>query len=209
MGCPVGREHRAAPRFCGCGTGSRAGRACCCSSLVVASIPLLTDDGYVNVVVFDTLIFCLLALGLNVVVGWGGLLDLGYIAFFGVGAYTYAILSSEKFDLHLSSLVVMAIVVVARRAARVARRAAVVATLGRLPRHRHAVRLPDLHQHRDERPRPVRRRPDGRRQRDREPRSVRPLRQRDPRRASRGSSTRTTSTSPSGSSSPCSWRSIS
>ena len=80
--------------------------------LAVASIPLVTDDGYVNAVVFDTLIFCLLAIGLNVVVGWGGLLDLGYIAFFGVGAYTYAILSSEKFDLHLSSLVVMAICVV-------------------------------------------------------------------------------------------------
>jgi branched-chain amino acid transport system permease protein len=80
--------------------------------VAVASIPLITDDGYVNVVVFDTLIFCLLALGLNVVVGWGGLLDLGYIAFFGIGAYTYAILSSEKFDIHLSSLAVMAIVVV-------------------------------------------------------------------------------------------------
>ncbi len=80
--------------------------------VAVALIPLITDDGYINAVVFDTLIFCLLALGLNVVVGWGGLLDLGYIAFFGVGAYTYAILSSEKFDLHLSSLVVMAICVV-------------------------------------------------------------------------------------------------
>jgi ABC-type branched-subunit amino acid transport system permease subunit len=78
----------------------------------VALIPLITDDGYVNAVVFDTLIFCLLAIGLNVVVGWGGLLDLGYIAFFGVGAYTYAILSSEKFDLHLSSPVVMVICVV-------------------------------------------------------------------------------------------------
>ncbi|HET9437093.1 MAG TPA: branched-chain amino acid ABC transporter permease [Gaiellaceae bacterium] len=81
-------------------------------AVVVASIPLLTDDGYVNAVVFDTLIFCLLAIGLNVAVGWGGLLDLGYIAFFGFGAYTYAILSSEKFDLHVSSLVVMAICVV-------------------------------------------------------------------------------------------------
>ncbi len=78
----------------------------------VASIPLITDDGYINVVVFDTLIFCLLAIGLNVVVGWGGLLDLGYIAFFGVGAYTYAILSSDKFDIHLSSLLVMVICVV-------------------------------------------------------------------------------------------------
>ena len=80
--------------------------------LFVAAIPLVTDDGYVNVVVFDTLIFCLLAIGLNVVVGWGGLLDLGYIAFFGVGAYTYAILSSEKFDIHLTSPAVMVICVV-------------------------------------------------------------------------------------------------
>ncbi len=80
--------------------------------VAVASIPLITDDGYINVVVFDTLIFCLLAIGLNVVVGWGGLLDLGYIAFFGIGAYTYAILSSDKFDIHLSSLLVMVICVV-------------------------------------------------------------------------------------------------
>ena len=80
--------------------------------LFVAAIPLVTDDGYVNVIVFDTLIFCLLAIGLNVVVGWGGLLDLGYIAFFGIGAYTYAILSSDKFDIHLTSPVVMVICVV-------------------------------------------------------------------------------------------------
>jgi branched-chain amino acid transport system permease protein len=80
--------------------------------VAVAAIPLITDDGYVNVVVFDTLIFCLLAIGLNVAVGWGGLLDLGYIAFFGIGAYTYAILSSDKFDIHLSSLAVMVICLV-------------------------------------------------------------------------------------------------
>jgi branched-chain amino acid transport system permease protein len=80
--------------------------------VVVAAIPLITDDGYVNVVVFDTLIFCLLAIGLNVVVGWGGLLDLGYIAFFGFGAYTYAILSSDHFDIHLTSLAVLVVVVV-------------------------------------------------------------------------------------------------
>lgn len=80
--------------------------------VVVAMIPLLTDDGYVNLVVFDTVIFCLLAIGLNVVVGWGGLLDLGYIAFFGFGAYTYAILSSDQFDIHLTSPLVLVITVV-------------------------------------------------------------------------------------------------
>ncbi len=35
-------------------------------------------------------VFVLLALGLNVVVGFAGLLDLGYAAFFAIGAYTYA-----------------------------------------------------------------------------------------------------------------------
>ncbi|RZL44577.1 MAG: ABC transporter ATP-binding protein, partial [Variovorax sp.] len=40
------------------------------------------------------LLYCLLALGLNIVVGYAGLLDLGYIAFFAIGAYMYALLSS-------------------------------------------------------------------------------------------------------------------
>ena len=61
---------------------------------------------------FDTLIYMLLAIGLNVVVGWGGLLDLGYIAFYGVGAYAYAMLSSEQFDVHLPSIVSIPLIVV-------------------------------------------------------------------------------------------------
>ncbi len=47
-----------------------------------------------------TLLFVMLALGLNIVVGFAGLLDLGYIAFFAVGAYTYALLASPQFALH-------------------------------------------------------------------------------------------------------------
>jgi branched-chain amino acid transport system permease protein len=46
------------------------------------------------------LLFVMLALGLNIVVGYAGLLDLGYIAFFAVGAYSYALLASPQFDLH-------------------------------------------------------------------------------------------------------------
>ena len=57
--------------------------------------PLVVDSGYLMQVGIDTLIFVLLALGLNVVVGWVGLLDLGYVAFFGVGAYLYAAVASE------------------------------------------------------------------------------------------------------------------
>jgi ABC-type branched-subunit amino acid transport system permease subunit len=44
------------------------------------------------------LIYALLALGLNVVVGFAGLLDLGYVAFFGFGAYTYAFLSGTHHE---------------------------------------------------------------------------------------------------------------
>ncbi len=47
------------------------------------------------------LIYGMLALGLNIVVGFAGLLDLGYIAFYAVGAYTWALLASPQFGLHL------------------------------------------------------------------------------------------------------------
>jgi branched-chain amino acid transport system permease protein len=46
-------------------------------------------------------IYTLLALGLNVVVGFAGLLDLGYAAFFAIGAYTCASLASPKHSIHL------------------------------------------------------------------------------------------------------------
>jgi ABC-type branched-subunit amino acid transport system permease subunit len=54
----------------------------------------------------------LLALALNIVVGWGGLLDLGFVAFFGVGAYTYALLSSDQYDIHLPTIVVIPLVAI-------------------------------------------------------------------------------------------------
>ncbi|MCB0037951.1 MAG: branched-chain amino acid ABC transporter permease, partial [Anaerolineales bacterium] len=41
------------------------------------------------------LVFAMLAIGLNVVVGYAGLLDLGYVAFFGIAGYLYAYMSSE------------------------------------------------------------------------------------------------------------------
>ncbi len=47
------------------------------------------------------ILFAFLALGLNIVVGFAGLLDLGYIAFYAVGAYAYALLASPHFGLHL------------------------------------------------------------------------------------------------------------
>lgn len=55
------------------------------------------------------ILFALLALGLNIVVGFAGLLDLGYIAFYAVGAYTYALLASPHFGLSLPFWVILPI----------------------------------------------------------------------------------------------------
>ncbi len=62
--------------------------------------PLLTSSGYLMQVGLDTLLYVLLALGLNVALGWAGLLDLGYVAFYGFGAYAYTLLASGQLDLH-------------------------------------------------------------------------------------------------------------
>ena len=50
------------------------------------------------------LLYVLLALGLNIVVGYAGLLDLGYVAFFAVGAYLFGLLNSPQLTDHLSSI---------------------------------------------------------------------------------------------------------
>ena len=55
------------------------------------------------------ILYILLSLGLNIVVGFAGLLDLGYIAFYAVGAYTYALLASPHFDIHLPFWVILPI----------------------------------------------------------------------------------------------------
>src|SRR5919199_1521819 len=72
----------------------------------------VVDDRYLLQVGFDTLVYVLLALGLNVVVGWAGLLDLGYVVFLGVGAYGFAWLSSGHFDVHWPALGSVPVVVV-------------------------------------------------------------------------------------------------
>ena len=77
-----------------------------------SAFPLFEQSGYVRLVAFDTVLYMLLALGLNVVVGWGGLLDLGFVAFYGIGAYTYAFLDSPQFGLHLPTIVTVPVVVV-------------------------------------------------------------------------------------------------
>lgn len=80
---------------------------------LVASVPFITDSDFVIRVGVNTLLLGMLALGLNIVVGWAGLLDLGYIAFYGFGAYSYALLASDQIDVHLPSWLAILIVVLA------------------------------------------------------------------------------------------------
>ncbi|HEY3364038.1 MAG TPA: branched-chain amino acid ABC transporter permease [Symbiobacteriaceae bacterium] len=67
-------------------------------------MPLSVQSPYVMDVGLQILFYTTLALGLNVVVGYAGLLDLGYAAYFAVGAYTVGILT-QKF--HFSFWVAM------------------------------------------------------------------------------------------------------
>ena len=66
------------------------------SAVALLILPLLLQSfGNAWVRIADmALLYVLLALGLNIVVGYAGLLDLGYVAFFAVGAYMYGLLAS-------------------------------------------------------------------------------------------------------------------
>jgi len=68
--------------------------------LAGAALPAVGLGGFQLQVGIDTLVIVLLALGLNIVVGWAGQLDLGYVAFFGFGAYAFALLSSAQIGAH-------------------------------------------------------------------------------------------------------------
>jgi ABC-type branched-subunit amino acid transport system permease subunit len=78
-----------------------------------ASLPLWMGRGDLFSYGIFTLLYALLGLGLNVVVGYAGLLDLGYVAFFGFGAYFYAELSSEQYGIHWPATISVPVVVVA------------------------------------------------------------------------------------------------
>jgi branched-chain amino acid transport system permease protein len=81
-------------------------------AVLLAILPFLMGFGLGNswVRVLDfVLLYVLLAIGLNIVVGYAGLLDLGYIAFYALGAYLYAWLASPHFGLHLPFWLVLPI----------------------------------------------------------------------------------------------------
>jgi branched-chain amino acid transport system permease protein len=64
-------------------------------------LPVLVGNGGFTNFLADAGAFVLLALGLNIVVGFAGLLDLGYAAFFAIGSYAFAMLASPQFNIHL------------------------------------------------------------------------------------------------------------
>jgi len=78
-----------------------------------AVFPLFVDSTYLMQVGIDTVIFVLLALGLNVAVGWVGVLDLGFVAFFGIGAYLYAALASEYAGRHWDAVLAIPLIALA------------------------------------------------------------------------------------------------
>ncbi len=78
-----------------------------------ATLPFWMNRGDLFTYGIFTLLYILLGLGLNIVVGYAGLLDLGYVAFFGFGAYFYAELSSPQYGIHWPSAASIPVVVVA------------------------------------------------------------------------------------------------
>ncbi len=65
-----------------------------------SSVPFWASPSDLFIFGLLTLLYAALGLGLNVVVGLAGLLDLGYVALYGIGAYTYAELSSPQYGIH-------------------------------------------------------------------------------------------------------------
>ena len=77
----------------------------------LAALPFalqLAGTAWVRIANF-AILYALLALGLNIVVGFAGLLDLGYIAFYAVGAYAYALLASPHLNIHLPFWIILPI----------------------------------------------------------------------------------------------------
>src|SRR6476660_5290519 len=80
--------------------------------LPLLNIPLITTEGSdFGGVLFTVCTYVLVALGLNIVVGYAGLLDLGYVGFYAIGAYTVGVLSAEHAKLSWITVVPIAIVV--------------------------------------------------------------------------------------------------
>jgi len=81
-----------------------------CLFIFLLFVPPLVGN-YWTQVLGDIGIYIMLGIGLNVVVGFAGLLDLGYVAFFAIGAYSYALCASPQFDIHIPFWVMLPVCV--------------------------------------------------------------------------------------------------
>jgi branched-chain amino acid transport system permease protein len=77
--------------------------------LLVLAYPSIAPSNYWIRIACWVGLYALLASGLNVVVGLAGLLDLGYVAFYGIGSYTFALLASNQFNIHWSFWVIVVV----------------------------------------------------------------------------------------------------
>src|ERR1043165_7543084 len=84
---------------------------CALIALTLAALPFAlaqVGTSWVRITNY-AILYVLLALGLNIVVGFAGLLDLGYIPFYAVGAYPYALLASPPLGLPLPFWIILPI----------------------------------------------------------------------------------------------------
>jgi branched-chain amino acid transport system permease protein len=80
--------------------------------LVLLGVPVVDRNVSQVSAAADAGVFVLLALGLNIVVGYAGLLDLGYAAFFAIGAYVFGLTASAQFNLHFNFWVMLPVAAV-------------------------------------------------------------------------------------------------
>ena len=79
------------------------------AGIALMALPLIAQEfgqGWVRILAL-ALLYVLLALGLNIVVGYAGLLDLGFVAFYAVGAYMYALMASPHLSENFESFKAM------------------------------------------------------------------------------------------------------
>ncbi|HZK55244.1 MAG TPA: branched-chain amino acid ABC transporter permease [Desulfosporosinus sp.] len=109
MGNSVGFVNRLRERL-----GSRIAQGAALAILIifVFLLPLFANN-YVQEIAANVLFYVILALGLNIVVGYAGLVDLGYAAFFAVGAYTTGIFMKLGVDFWLTIPIALAFSVIA------------------------------------------------------------------------------------------------
>ena len=81
-------------------------------ALLLFLVPFVCPNSYIMQIILNILVYVILAMGLNLLTGFTGILSLGHAAFFGIGAYTSALLSTN-FGLPFWFTLIAAIVITA------------------------------------------------------------------------------------------------